>query len=81
MFMVAVIFLIPLHIYIVILLLVTMTVWALINHLGFEFFPSFPEHWLGKWFISWERHSLHHRNHTRNYGLYFTFWDRLLDTN
>ena len=81
LFLVAVVFIIPLHIYVLALLLITMTVWALVNHLGFELFPSFPHHWLGKWFISSDHHSLHHRNYTRHYGLYFTFWDRLLGTN
>lgn len=81
LFMVAVVFIIPLHIYVLCLLLITMTVWALVTHLGFELFPSFPHHWLGKWFISSDHHSLHHRQYTRHYGLYFTFWDRLLGTN
>ena len=81
LFMVIVVFFIPLHIYVLVLLLLTMTVWALINHLGFELFPDFPQHWLGKWFISSDHHSLHHRKYTKHYGLYFTFWDRLLGTN
>ena len=81
LFIVAVVFTIPLHIYVLALLLITMTVWALVTHLGFELFPSFPHHWLGKWFISSDHHSLHHQQYTRHYGLYFTFWDRLLGTN
>ena len=81
LFMVVVVFVIPLHIYVLMLLLITMTVWALVNHLGFELFPSFSDRWLGKWFISSDHHSLHHRQHTRHFGLYFTFWDRLLGTN
>lgn len=81
LFIVAVVFIIPLHIYVLALLLITMTIWSLVNHLGFELFPSFPHHWLGKCFISSEHHSLHHRQYTRHYGLYFTFWDRLLGTN
>ena len=81
LFLVAVVFMIPLHIYVLTLLLITMTVWALVNHLGFELFPSFSSHWLGKWLISFDHHSLHHRVYTRHYGLYFTFWDRLLNTN
>ena len=81
LFMVVVVFIIPLHIYVLALLLITMTIWALVTHLGFELFPSFPDHWLGKWFISFDHHSLHHRKYTRHYGLYFTFWDRLLGTN
>ena len=81
LFMVAVVYLIPLHIYVLMLLLITMTVWALVNHLGFELFPSFSDRPIGKWFISSDHHSLHHRQHTRHFGLYFTFWDRLLGTN
>ena len=81
LFMVAIVFIIPLHLYILGLWLIFMTVWALVTHLGFELFPSFPQHWLGKWFISADYHSLHHRQYTRHYGLYFTFWDRLLGTN
>ena len=81
LFLVATIFLIPIHFGILALWLITMTVWSLVTHLGFELFPSFPDHWLGKWFISSDHHSLHHRRYTRHYGLYFTFWDRLLGTN
>ena len=81
LFMVVVVFVIPLHIYVLMLLLITMTVWALVNHLGFELFPIFSDRPISKWFISSDHHSLHHRQHTRHYGLYFTFWDRLLGTN
>ncbi len=80
LFMIAVVCIIPLHFYILVLLLITMTIWALVNHLGFELFPNFPNHWLGRWFISSDHHSLHHRQHTRHFGLYFTFWDWLLGT-
>ena len=81
LFLVIVVFVIPLHFAVVALWLFTMTIWSLVNHLGFELFPNFPNHWLGKWFISSDHHSLHHRKYTQNYGLYFTFWDRLLGTN
>lgn len=81
LFLVAVVFLVPIHFAVLALCLITMTVWAVINHLGFELFPDFPNHWLGQWFISADHHSLHHRHYTRHYGLYFTFWDRLLGTN
>ena len=81
LFLVAVVFIIPLHLGVLALLLITMTIWAVVNHLGFELFPSFPNHWLGKWLISSDSHSVHHRHYARYYGLYFTFWDRLLGTN
>ena len=81
LFLVTVVFIIPLHFSVLALWVITMTIWSLVNHLGFELFPKFPNHWLGKWFISSNHHSLHHRSYTKHYGLYFTFWDRLLGTN
>ncbi|MEM9509922.1 MAG: sterol desaturase family protein [Cyanobacteria bacterium P01_E01_bin.35] len=81
LFVVAVIALIPMHHVILALWLLTMTIWSLVNHLGFELFSSFSNCWLGKWLISSNHHSLHHRRHTRHFGLYFTFWDRILGTN
>ena len=81
LFLVAIVFVIPLHFAVLAMWLITMTIWSLVNHLGFELFPSFPNHWLGKWFISSDHHSFHHRHFTKHYGLYFTFWDRLLGTN
>ena len=81
LFLIAVVFIIPLHFIVLALLLTTMTIWAVVNHLGFELFPGFPDHWLGKWLISATYHSVHHRNSRVHYGLYFTFWDRLLGTN
>ena len=81
LFLIVVVFVIPLHLVVLALLLITMTIWAVMNHLGFELFPGFPNHWLGKWLISSDHHSIHHRHYNRHYGLYFTFWDRLLSTN
>lgn len=81
LFLVVIVFVIPLHFFVLALLAITMTIWAVVNHLGFELFPSFPDHWLGKWLISSDHHSLHHRQYTRHYGLYFTLWDRILSTN
>lgn len=81
LFLVAVVLIIPLHFAVLAVCLITMTVWSLVTHLGFELFPNFPTHWFGKWLISSDHHSLHHRQYTKHYGLYFTFWDRLLGTN
>ncbi|GAB4538116.1 MAG: hypothetical protein Tsb0014_27510 [Pleurocapsa sp.] len=81
LFIFAVVSIVPLHIYVLTLWLIVMTVWSLVNHLGFELFPPFLDSWLSKWLISSDYHSLHHRIYTRHFGLYFTFWDRLLGTN
>lgn len=80
-FFVAVIFIIPLHLITLLVILMTMTVWAVVTHLGFELLPaSSTRQWLGKWFIGAMHHSIHHRKYMVHYGLYFTFWDKLLGT-
>ena len=81
LFLLVVVFILPLHFMVLASLLLTMTFWAVLNHLGFEpFNSSLAHHWLGRWFISSTYHSIHHRKYTVHYGLYFTFWDRLLGT-
>ncbi len=78
---VGIIFTIPLHFITVIAVLSTMTVWAVVNHLGLDRLPlNFPHHWFGRWFTGAAHHAIHHRQYALHYGLYFTFWDRLLGT-
>jgi sterol desaturase/sphingolipid hydroxylase (fatty acid hydroxylase superfamily) len=81
LFLVCIVFIIPLHFITLIAVLTTMTIWAVLNHLGIDRLPlCFPHHWLGKWFIGPAHHSIHHIKYTVHYGLYFTFWDKLLGT-
>ena len=81
LFLVGVVWLIPLHFITVIALLTTMTIWAVVNHLGLDRLPAvFPHYLLGNWVIGPAHHSIHHLKYTVHYGLYFTFWDRLLGT-
>lgn len=81
LFLVGIVFIVPLHFITLIAVLMTMTLWTVFNHLGFELFSSsFPRHWFGKWFIGPTHHSIHHRKYTVHYGLYFTLWDKLLGT-
>ncbi len=81
LFLVGIVFVIPLHWVTVLAVLITMTIWAVLNHLGLDRLPlAFPHHWLGKWFIGPAHHSVHHLKYTTHYGLYFTFWDKLLGT-
>lgn len=80
-FFVGIIFVVPLHFATLIAVLVTMTLWSVLNHIGFRLFPATsPFKFLGKWLIGPTHHSLHHRKYTVHYGLYFTFWDKLLGT-
>lgn len=81
LFLIGIVFIIPLHFITLIAVLTTMTVWAVLNHLGLDRLPlSFPHHWLGRWFIGPAHHSIHHLKYTFHYGLYFTFWDNLMGT-
>jgi sterol desaturase/sphingolipid hydroxylase (fatty acid hydroxylase superfamily) len=58
-----------------------MTFSSVINHLEIEVFPkNFHKHLLGKWLIGATHHSLHHKQFKYNFGLYFTFWDKLKRT-
>ncbi len=74
-------FLIPIHLWVVMALLILMTVTAVLNHSGWEVFPkSFVEGPIGRHLISATHHSVHHTRFNANYGLYFRFWDRLMGT-
>jgi lathosterol oxidase len=81
LFLVGIVWLIPLHFITLIAILTTMTIWAVVTHLGLDRLPAvFPHHLLGRWIIGPAHHSIHHLKYTVHYGLYFTFWDRLLGT-
>ena len=65
----------------VVLWLALMTVSAIVNHLGVELYPRGAyRHWFGRQWIGATHHALHHTRFTKNYGLYFTFWDRWMGT-
>ena len=71
----------PMHLYAIITVLVIMTLSSVINHLDIEVYPKyFYRHPLGKWLIGATHHSLHHKQFKYNYGLYFTFWDKIKRT-
>ncbi|MDZ8238974.1 MAG: sterol desaturase family protein [Nostoc sp. ChiQUE01a] len=81
LFFVGVSYIVPLHFVTLVAALITMTVWAVFTHLGFEVLPtSSKSDWIGKWLIGSKHHSIHHRKYKVHYGLYFTFWDKLLGT-
>lgn len=81
LFLVGVVCLLPLHLGTILAVLTTMTIWAVVNHLGLEQPPlHFPHHWLGHWMIGPAHHSVHHKHQDKHFGLYFTFWDRVMGT-
>ncbi len=75
------VFLMPVHPIHLFSFLIFMTVYNVYGHLGYEIWPKgFSRHWLGKWFNSSVNHNMHHQYFKGNYGLYFTFWDKLMGT-
>lgn len=72
---------IPMHLSVLIAVVLVMTLGALIHHFGLRLFKASPVgDWLGSWLVGPTHHWLHHRKYTVHYGLYFTFWDRVLGT-
>ncbi len=70
--------LIPIHLGVLVLFLMTMSLFGIFNHLGHEFLPSFLEK---KWgVITATHHHVHHQKVSKNFGLFFNFWDRLMNT-
>lgn len=77
----AILIFLPVNIYILGFYLVFMTLSSVINHLDIEIYPeSFQKSRIGKEFIGATHHHYHHAEFNTNFGLYFTFWDRLMGT-
>lgn len=75
------VFIVPVHLALIMVLLALMSTVAVFNHSGWEILPR----WLvtgpvGGQLISATHHSYHHLRFDRNYGLYFRLWDRLMGT-
>ncbi|MDP4284697.1 MAG: sterol desaturase family protein [Bacteroidota bacterium] len=70
----------PMYYYVIIIQLTIMTFSSVINHLDIEIYPGGSNNIWGKWIIGATHHSLHHKQFKYNYGLYFTFWDKIQKT-
>lgn len=71
----------PVHIFVFLIFTFLVLAMNVIGHLGFEFMPlqlrnSLP----GKCITSSTHHNLHHQGTNKNFGFYFTFWDKLMKT-
>lgn len=72
---------VPVHFSVLVFYLIFMTISSVINHLDIEIYPEvFMKSKIGKQFIGATHHHYHHEEFKTNYGLYFTFWDRLMGT-
>ena len=77
----AVLLVMPLHRLALFAWLFYMIVKNVIGHLGIELYPRwFPRARLTRHFTTSTHHNLHHRDFVGNYGLYFTWWDRMMGT-
>ncbi len=74
-------FVIPVHPTAMMLFFMFSIAYNVLGHLGYELYPKGTnKHWLGKWLNTSTNHNMHHKYSHGNYGLYFTFWDRLMGT-
>lgn len=74
-------FLLPLHPSMMLIFFFFMTLHSVYAHLGWELLPvGANTHWLLKWFNSSVMHNAHHQKFNSNFGLYFSFWDRIAGT-
>jgi lathosterol oxidase len=75
------IFIVPVHIVVLMIFLTLMTMLGIINHLGYEFYPSrFRSQKPFSFIISATHHQAHHKRVHVNYGLYFNWWDLWMKT-
>ncbi|WP_243765908.1 sterol desaturase family protein [Polaribacter cellanae] len=80
-FLPVIVIFLPMHLYALFAVLLIMTLSATINHAGIEIYPSGKlGNWFKKWIIGATHHDFHHTKFNFNFGLYFTFWDRLMKT-
>ncbi|CAN5368949.1 sterol desaturase family protein [soil metagenome] len=76
-----IVFILPCHPFAIFTFLTYMTLINVMGHLGYETFPyKFRQSKLGKWQNTSTNHDYHHQHARYNFGLYFTFWDKFMNT-
>jgi len=71
----------PLHPLVTFVFLTHMIVRNVLGHAGVDFVPrAWLAGWWGRWLTTTLHHDLHHSQGRHNYGLYFTWWDRVAGT-
>ena len=81
LFLTILIFVLPLHVTVIYLFMLHMIVRNVVGHSGFELFPrGTAAHAVLGVLTTNTHHDLHHSSRGSNYGLYFTWWDRLAGT-
>lgn len=75
------VFTIPLHPLAIFIFLTYMIIRNVIGHLGFEILPKgFTKNKYLNWNTAITHHDMHHEHFHGNYGLYFTWWDKWMNT-
>jgi Delta7-sterol 5-desaturase len=75
------VFTLPLHITHTFIFFFIMIVYNVYGHLGYELYPKgFSKSFVGKWINTSVNHNQHHQYFKGNYGLYFLWWDRWMNT-
>lgn len=72
------IMLIPIHLSMLGMFFLIMSFFGVTNHLGHEIYPRWLEKRAG--LITAAHHQLHHEQMGKNFGLFFTWWDRWMKT-
>jgi len=71
----------PLHPSALAIILLIMIFKNALGHSGYEIFPrGTTTHWFWKHMTTVTHHDLHHEKGSANFGLYFTWWDKLMGT-
>jgi Delta7-sterol 5-desaturase len=71
----------PMNLFVLIIMLTIMSISSVINHLDIEVYPKwFSKNIFTRSIIGATHHSLHHKQYKYNFGLYFTWWDKLTKT-
>ncbi len=77
-----VVFLVPIHVFVLVIFGSWTMIFNVLGHCGYEFFPAgFTRHPVFRWINSSVHHNLHHTKVGCNFGLYFNFWDTWMGTN
>lgn len=76
-----ILFFVPKHLVAYIVFTYVNTAYAVYGHLGHEILPaSWGRHWFGRWINTSVAHNIHHARARYNFGWYFLFWDRWMNT-
>jgi Delta7-sterol 5-desaturase len=75
------VFLLPLHPLVLFAFTTYMIIRNVFGHLGIEILPKdFARSKWTAWHTTAVHHDMHHRHFNKNFGLYFSWWDRCLGT-